>query len=180
MSGLGKQLQKMVNSYSGTWSVYVKDLEKGGEICINDRAMYPASTIKAFVMASTFDQIKKGKLSYNSVMYVKDLEKGGEICINDRAMYPASTIKAFVMASTFDQIKKGKLSYNSVKGLLNSMITVSDNEAYNQLVRCNSPSRSFVSGAGTVNKYLKRNGYKKTGCHSATALPEALSAERVQ
>lgn len=47
------------------------------------------------------------------------------------------------------------------------MITVSDNEAYNQLVRCNSPSRSFVSGAGTVNKYLKRNGYKKTGCHSS-------------
>lgn len=120
MSGLGKQLQKMLNSYSGTWSVYVKDLEKGGEICINDRAMYPASTIKAFVMASTFDQVQKGKLSYNSV-----------------------------------------------KGLLNSMITVSDNEAYNQLVRYNSPSRSFVSGAGTVNAYLKRNGYKKTGCHSS-------------
>ena len=86
MSGLGKQLQKMVNSYSGTWSVYVKDLEKGVEICINDRAMYPASTIKAFVMASMFDQIKKGKLSYNSVRGLLNsmITVSDKMCIRDR------------------------------------------------------------------------------------------------
>lgn len=33
---------------------------------VNDQAMYPASTIKAFVMASTFDQIKQGKMQYSS------------------------------------------------------------------------------------------------------------------
>lgn len=121
LNGLKKKLGSMVNEYSGSWSVYVKNLENGAVININDTAMYPASTIKAFVMASTFDQIKKGELKYNS----------------------------------------------TIKSLLNSMITVSDNEAYNQLVRYNSRSRSFVSGTKTVNQYLRKNGYTKTGCHSS-------------
>ena len=70
------------------------------------------------------------------------------------------------MASTFDQIQKGNLSYSStIKGLLREMITVSDNEAYNQLVKYNSTSRSFLSGASVVNRYLEKNKYTKTGCH---------------
>ena len=128
VNGLKKKLKVMVNGYSGSWSVYVKNLENGAVININDKAMYPASTIKAFVMASTFDQIRQGKLKYNS----------------------------------------------TVKSLLNSMITVSDNEACNQLVRYNSSSRRFVDGAGTVNKYLKKNGYTKTACHH-TLHPAASS-----
>ena len=80
-------------------------------------------------------------------------------------MYPASTIKAFVMASAYDQIKSGKLKKTSyVNGLLWDMITVSDNECYNELVR-RQGGGSFVKGAATVNKYLKKNGYTNTGCH---------------
>lgn len=99
-------------------------------------------------------------------MYVKDLETGAVINLNEKTMYPASVIKAFVMASRYDQINKGKLKYTStIKNLLTQMITVSDNEAYNQLVRYNSTSRSFVSGTKTINKYLKMNNYTRTGCH---------------
>jgi beta-lactamase class A len=119
LSSLKKTLNSMIGRYSGTWCVYVKDLKTGDTLCINDKAVYPASTIKAFVMASTFDQINKGKLSYSS----------------------------------------------NVKSLLKQMITVSDNEAYNQLVRLNSSSRTFSAGASVVNAYLKKNGYTKTSCH---------------
>lgn len=119
LSALKSQLRKMINGYSGSWSVYVKNLKNGAVINLNERSMYPASTIKAFVMASTFDQIDKGNLKYNS----------------------------------------------TIKDLLREMITVSDNEAFNQLVRYNSKSRSFSSGASVVNKYLSANGYTKTGCH---------------
>ena len=31
--------------------------------------MYPASTIKAFVMASVYDQIRQGKMQYSSGVY---------------------------------------------------------------------------------------------------------------
>lgn len=120
LSGLKKRLKTMTDSYSGTWSVYVKNLKTGDVLNLNEKTMYPASVIKPFVMAATFDRIKNKKLSYSS----------------------------------------------TVKSLLKSMITVSDNEAYNQLVRMNSSSGSFVQGAAEVNKYLKKYGYTRTGCHT--------------
>lgn len=119
LSSLKKSLESMVKKYPGTWSVYVKNLKTGDVINLNEKSMYPASTIKAFVMASIYDQINSKKLSYSA----------------------------------------------TVKNLLKQMITVSDNEACNQLVRYHSKNRSFVSGAGEVNKYLKKNGYTNTGCH---------------
>lgn len=119
LNGLKKKLRQMLNGYGGAWSVYVKDLKSGAVINLNDQEMYPASTIKAFVMASTFDQIQKGKLKYNA----------------------------------------------TVKSLLTDMITVSDNEACNQLIRYNSSSRSFLDGAKTINRYLSANKYTETGCH---------------
>ncbi len=120
LSAMKKQITAMTNSYPGNWSVYVKNLKTGDMVNINERAMYPASVIKPFVMASTFEQIKNKKLSYDS----------------------------------------------RLKNLLKEMITVSDNEAYNELVRLNSSSHSFVNGASVVNSYLKKNGFKKTECHS--------------
>ena len=119
LSGLKKQLSSMTSRWGGSWSVYVKNLDTGDVLNLNETAMYPASVIKTFVMAATFDRIKNGKLSYNS----------------------------------------------RVKELMKEMITVSDNEAYNQLVRLNSSSGNFVQGAAEVNKYLKKNGYTKTACH---------------
>ncbi len=77
-----------------------------------------------------------------------------------REMYPASTIKAFVMASVYDQIRQGKMQYSSgVYSLLWDMITVSDNECYNELVR-RQGGGSFVGGTAVVNQYLRKNGYK--------------------
>ena len=103
----------------------------------------------------------------NWSIYIKDLKTGNIVNVNDQAMYPASTIKAFVMASTYDQIRQGKMQYSSsVRNLLWDMITVSDNESYNELVRRHGGG-SFVKGTAVVNQYLKKNGYTKTGCHSS-------------
>lgn len=121
LQSLRQQLQSTVRGYGGSWSVYVKDLSSGAVININEKAMYPASTIKAFVMAATYDRINRGKLSYSS----------------------------------------------SIKTLLKNMITISDNESYNVLVRRNGSSGSFTAGAAEINKYLQKNGYTNTGCHSS-------------
>lgn len=103
----------------------------------------------------------------NWSIYIKDLKTGNVVNVNDQAMYPASTIKAFVMASTFDQIKQGKMQYSSgVRNLLWDMITVSDNECFNELVRRHGGG-SFVNGTAVINQYLRKNGYTKTGCHSS-------------
>lgn len=100
-------------------------------------------------------------------VYVKNLKTGDELVLNDIAMYPASVIKLFAMESTYDRIYNGKLKKTSyINGLLYDMITVSDNDAYNELIRLNSASGSFLSGCSNVNKYLKKKGYTKTSCHS--------------
>lgn len=96
LSGLKKELNSMISRYSGTWSVYVKDLKTGDVISINDRGMKPASVIKLFVMAATYDNIKNGTIKKTS----------------------------------------------QIDSLLNSMITVSDNESFNSLVRRNSSNGS--------------------------------------
>lgn len=121
LSSLKKQLVSMISGYNGTWSVYVKDLKTGDVISINDTAMKPASVIKLFTMAATYDSIKHGKIKKDS----------------------------------------------TVNRLLTNMITVSDNESYNELVRRNSSYRSFTNGCSVINNYLKKAGCTKTGCHSS-------------
>lgn len=121
LSSLKKQLVSMISGYNGTWSVYVKDLKTGDVISINDTAMKPASVIKLFTMAATYDSIKHGKIKKDS----------------------------------------------AINSLLTNMITVSDNESYNELVRRNSSYRSFTNGCSVINNYLKKAGCTKTGCHSS-------------
>ena len=59
---LRAKLESMIKGYSGTWSVYVKNLKTNDTITINNQVMYPASTIKAFAMAEAFDLVNQGRL----------------------------------------------------------------------------------------------------------------------
>lgn len=86
INSLKKKLRKMLNGYYGSWSVYVKDLKTGGVVNLNESAMYSASVIKPFVMASTFDQIQKGNLKYNSTVKDKYTKTGCH-----HTLHPASS-----------------------------------------------------------------------------------------
>ena len=54
MDTLEPRLASMLDTYDGAWSVYVKNLNTGEEILLNNTPMYAASLIKAFVMADTY------------------------------------------------------------------------------------------------------------------------------
>ena len=54
MDTLEPQLESMLSSYDGEWSVYVENLDTDEVIRINNKPMYSASLIKAFVMAKTY------------------------------------------------------------------------------------------------------------------------------
>lgn len=108
-------------------------------------------------------------------VYVKDLNTDKSILMNDRAYYSASLIKAFVMEKTYKDMETVKeheaalLNTSNqdtvrvkVEDLLWNMITVSDNESYNELVRLQAGSRDFREGAELVNEYLEANGYGDT------------------
>lgn len=109
-------------------------------------------------------------------VYVKDLETGERLVYNDTPMYSASLIKTFVLAQTYANMDtvlacEGKRMNRpadseevavEVNDLMWNMITVSDNESTNELVRLQTESYDFREGARAVNEFLEEEGYKET------------------
>ena len=108
-------------------------------------------------------------------VYVKDLNEEKEILINDTSLYSASLIKAFVMVKTYEDMEQVKADETKklntadtktvdvkLNDLLWNMITVSDNESCNELVKLQTDSLDFKKGAEDINKYLEKEGYTLT------------------
>lgn len=86
----------------------------------------------------------------------------------EQPMKSASVIKAFIMAAVFDKLvypNEGtsvSADYdNTLKSLLNSMITVSDNNAANELVR-RLGGGDFQTGASVLNTFCQERNYTST------------------
>lgn len=111
-------------------------------------------------------------------VYVKDLNSQEFLLINDTPMRSASVIKLFVMEAVYSRIEKGYIvQTSSINSLLNSMITVSSNEAMNELVRRLSGVGSNQLGAAILHAYLKEQGYSSThlgGALQPSATPNIL------
>lgn len=136
MKNLKPRLKEMMGEYEGEWSVYVKDLETDKEIVINDKPLYSASLIKAFVMAGTYENMETVKESQGA------------------------RLKA---AADSDVVSV------KVGDLLENMITVSDNESFNELVRLQTNSYDFKDGAHALNKFLKKEDYPNTSVQHTLA-----------
>lgn len=128
-------------------------------------------------------------------VYVRDLNSNEFILINDTSFYSASLIKAFVMAKTYQDLDEvisnqaAKMNTADmaaarvkVEDLLWNMITVSDNESCNELVRLQTSGLDFKSGAEAVNAYLEQEGYTETSVqhtlHPAPSASEGLGEGR--
>ena len=101
--------------------------------------------------------IQKMIAGYNGSwsIYVENLRTEESFTINNRSYYPASLMKMFCMAATYQKIEEGKVAEKDVYNLLKDMITVSSNDAFNQLV---------VRKIGTtaVRDWINNNGYTNT------------------
>lgn len=109
-------------------------------------------------------------------VYVKDLTNDQEFDLGSQSLYSASLIKAFVMAQTYAsmdtvlQSEAAKMKKDvsdpavatKVNDLLWNMITVSDNESHNELVKLQTDALDFKKGAELINEWLKKEGYTET------------------
>lgn len=68
---LEARLTKMTESYSGQWSVYIKNLTTGDTFIINDTPMKSASVMKLFIMGTVYEALENGDLERSQE--VKDL-----------------------------------------------------------------------------------------------------------
>ena len=115
MKKLQTETEKMVSGFAGDWSVYIQEMDYGNEIVLNNEPMYPASLVKLFVMAATYENLDE------------------------------------VMETQTEYYGSEKKAWKETKKLLEEMIEVSDNEAYNELIKVQSPDRSFVKEAAKIN-----------------------------
>lgn len=136
METLKPKLTEMMESYQGEWSAYVKNLDSGEEILINNQPMYSASLIKAFVLADSYKEMESVKANEG-----QKLKK--------EADSPEVKVK--------------------VDDLICNMITVSDNESFNELVRLQSEKNDFKEGAEKINEYLKEEEYEDTSVQHTLA-----------
>ena len=116
------------------------------------------------------------KLEGDWSIYVKDLKSGEKFSINDKAMSSASLIKTFAMAASYDNMEEirenegillkadpaSQTVADKLFRLMENMVTYSDNESFNEMVRLQTDSNKFNSGARTINQYLREQGYKET------------------
>lgn len=113
---LKKDLNEMIDTYEGSWSIYVKDLKSGISLTINDRPQDSASLIKLYIAGAVLEEIQS-----------QELEE----------------------TDTIDQ-------------LLSDMISLSDNEAANELVRYLSDSHDHRDGMEKVNDFIEEDDFTDT------------------
>ena len=96
-------------------------------------------------------------------VYVCDLEKNAEGAIQDARMQAASLIKLYIMGAVYENYDSivGQYGQSSVDSNLNSMITVSDNDAANTLVSYLGGGDSSA-GMNVVNNFCSDKGYSST------------------
>lgn len=99
-------------------------------------------------------------------VYVEDLESGAKAVVNSHQSYSASVIKLMVMLAVFQDVSEGTLHEDaSLDGLLEQMITVSSNEATNELVE-RLGSGSIDVGFDRVNTVAGRYGFADSHLNS--------------
>ena len=96
-------------------------------------------------------------------VYVCNLMKNTEGVIDDQPMQAASLIKLYIMGAVYEDYDSLSTTYGkeTLDNNLNSMITVSDNDAANKLVNCLGGGDD-AAGMARVNKFCQDHGYTNT------------------
>lgn len=92
-------------------------------------------------------------------VYVKNLSTDESFVINDRPMKSASVMKLFIMGTVYKAFETGDLSRtDEVMSLVGQMITVSSNEASNELLY-RLGDGSYADGIAKVDAFIEEYGF---------------------
>lgn len=97
-------------------------------------------------------------------VYFKDIRTDSSFLINDQAMYPCCMIKVPALAAIYREIELGNLNYEQNAETIETMITISSNTSYNNLMTMIG-NGSGVQGLYMVNQLCYEYGLYNTGLH---------------
>jgi beta-lactamase class A len=96
-------------------------------------------------------------------IYLKDLKTQLSLTINDQPQDSASLIKLYIAGAVLEEVRDGELEMTeTLEQLLHDMISLSDNEAANELVRYLGENHNHRSGVEKVNEFILSHNYTDT------------------
>ena len=122
------------------------------------------SRLNAALQASVQNTVTKANGNYG--VYVEELTSGASIYVNKNTGYntqivSASIIKLWVMGAVYEQIEAGKIKESNVSAKLNYMVTISDNQSCNDLVKLLGNGNRNL-GINAVNAFIQKYGFSET------------------
>ena len=165
LAGLNNQLDNASDSTvsDNTDSSEVQDSQEEGTLSPSHSSAFSDSTDES--LDNLLSQIRPLLPQDNGTwsVYVCNLMKNTEGTIDDQQMQAASLIKLYIMGAVYEDYDSlsSKYSKDTLDNALNSMITVSDNDAANTLVNYLG-SGDDAAGMARVNKFCQDHGYTST------------------
>lgn len=129
---LEKEISDRLEEYQGDWSVYIKNLENGKTISINEHSMESASLIKLYIAGATYELIEQGVLeetdtiknALSQMIVVSDNESSNVLV---RAMYDEGGEFQEGLAVVNDFIRRyGFTNTEQVNGIADPSLWVTD------------------------------------------------------
>ena len=118
-------------------------------------------TMSGDIVSDISTILQKNGVAGTWSVYAKNLKSGNEIVqynANDKKQ-SASLIKLFVAATAYQEMKDNNSSID--ENLIKNMITVSDNEATNTIIK-QLGNGDAKEGMNKINSYIRNQGYEKT------------------
>lgn len=150
INALTEQINSIISGKSGEWSVYVKNLDTGMEVEINNREFIAASVIKLYNMITLYDRINKGNIEMTESLQ-SNLEQMITVSSNSASNYIVTQIGG----GSFDE--GAKIVTACAEGL-GCTGTYQQHELYNDYIPINARNRTSVKDCGLVLEkiYLKQ------------------------
>ncbi len=147
---------------------------KETEILESESSSSDQTNVQAPVSDSIKNIIDTYIAEYPGIMYVsfKNLTSGQEYIYSEEAVYAASLSKLFMMGTVYDAIENGIIEYSpAVEQYLEIMITISDNNAYNQFVFMLQEAIPDRNVFLLLDEFCAKYGFSDTIIHNLLQLP---------
>ena len=150
INALTEQINALISNKYGEWSVYVKNLNTGMEVEINNREFISASVIKLYNMITLYDQINKGNMEMTESLQ-SNLEQMITLSSNSASNFVVSQIGG----GSFSEGAKIVTTHAEKLGCTG---TYQQHELYNDYIPATGRNRTTVKDCGLVLEkiYLKQ------------------------
>ena len=143
---LTEQINSIIDGKKGIWSVYVKNLENGMTVEINDHQFIAASVIKLYNMVTVYNEVENGNLEMTEFLK-SNIEQMITVSSN-------SSSNTVVMTIGGGNFAKGAEKVNSLATELGCENTYEQHMLYDDIIPSYGRNRTSVRDCGIILEKL--------------------------